>query len=184
MKLGVRLCIGFAALGLPLLSAGVMAQTGKSGGKSQPRAEVLQKLIDCRAIPEDAKRLACYETQAARIDAAEANRDVVVIDREQAEKARKQNFGLPAKPLLVGKPEVGKDSFEDITGTIRTAKQLVTKRWLFELDDGARWYQAELKTIRDPKPGQRVRIRKASLGGYLANIDGQPATRVRRIDQR
>lgn len=184
MQLGVRLFISFACLGLSALPAGLIAQTGKSGGKPQPRAEVLQKLIDCRAIPEDAKRLACYETQAARIDAAEANREVVVIDREQAETTRKQNFGLPVKPLIVGKPEVGKDSFEDITGTIRTAKQLVTKRWLFELDNGARWYQAELKTIREPKPGQKVRIRKASLGGYLANIDGQPATRVRRIDQR
>jgi hypothetical protein len=180
---GVRLFIGFVCLTLSAMPTALIAQSDKSAGKTRPRAEVLQKLIDCRAIPEDAKRLACYETQAARIDAAEANRDVVVIDREQAETARKQNFGLPAKPLLPGKPQVGGGDVEDVVSTIRSAKQLVTKRWLITLDNGARWYQAELKTIRDPKPGQQVRIRKASLGGYLANIDGQPATRVRRIEQ-
>lgn len=151
--------------------------------KKPARADVLQKLIDCRAIPSDAERLACYEAQTAKIDAAEAKRDLVIIDRDQATKARKDGFGLPSRPLIVGAPPALGEGVTDVTAKIRTAKLLNTNRWLFVLDDGARWYQAESKTLRDPKPGQSVRIRKASLGGFLANIDGQPATRVRRIDQ-
>lgn len=183
MRRYVGIAVGVTSLGLLLTPIGALAQKDKSTASPRERSEVLQKLIDCRSVVDDAQRLACYETQAARIDAAEANRDVVVIDREQAEKARKQNFGLPARPLIVGKSPTGSDG-EDVISTIRSARQLATKRWLFELEDGARWYQAELKTIRDPKPGHKVRIRKASLGGYVANIDGQPATRVRRIDQK
>lgn len=172
--------IGFCA-GISLCAANAVA-AGKDQ-KKPVRAEVLQKLIDCRAIPVDAERLACYETQTAKIDDAEAKRDLVIIDRDQVTKARKDGFGLPSRPLVVGAPPALGEGVTDVTAKIRTAKLLTSKRWLFVLDDGARWYQAELKTIRDPKPGQSVRIRKASLGGFLANIDGQPATRVRRIDQ-
>lgn len=179
MRSGV-LMTGFL-IGATFCAAGAIA--ADKGQNTPARAEVLQKLIDCRSIPSDAERLACYEAQTAKIDAAEAKRDVVIIDRNQATKARKENFGLPAKPLIVGtQPALG-EGVTDVTGKIRTAKLLNSKRWLLILDDGARWYQAESKTIRDPKPGQSIRIRKASLGGFLANIDGQPATRVRRIDQ-
>jgi hypothetical protein len=179
VRLGI-LVIGLCA-GVSLFSVGATA--ADKDLKKPARADVLQKLINCRAIPNDAERLACYEAQTAKIDDAEAKRDLVIIDRDQATKARKEGFGLPARPLVVGTPPSLGEGVSDVTAKIRTAKLLSTKRWLIVLDDGARWYQAESKTIRDPKPGQSVRIRKASLGGFLANIDGQPATRVRRIDQ-
>ena len=177
--------LGFSAIGL-CLSVTLFATSVGAADKDQKkpaRADVLQKLIDCRAIPSDAERLACYETQTAKIDDAEAKRDVVIIDRDQATKARKDGFGLPARPLVVGAPPALGEGVTDVTAKIRSARLLESNRWLFVLEDGARWYQAESKTLRDPKPGQSVRIRKASLGGFLANIDGQPATRVRRIDQ-
>ena len=169
-----------------LAGASLFAASGYAASKNEKmpvRAEVLQKLIDCRAIPSDAERLACYETQTAKIDDAETKRDLVIIDRDQATKARKDGFGLPARPLIVGAPPALGEGVTDVTGKIRSARLLESNRWLLTLEDGARWYQAESKTLRDPKPGQSVRIRKASLGGFLANIDGQPATRVRRIDQ-
>lgn len=179
MRLNVTFIIGCA--GVALFTASLEAADKPE--KKAPRAEVLQKLINCRAIPSDAERLACYETQTAKIDDAEANRDLVVIDRDQATKSRKESFGLPARPLIVGAAPALGEGVTDVTSKIRTAKQLNSKRWLFVLEDGARWYQAELKSLRDPKPGQSIRIRKASLGGFLANIDGQPATRVRRLEQ-
>lgn len=150
--------------------------------KAAPRAEIFQKLIDCRAIKSDAERLACFETQAARIDAAEANKDVLVIDRSQATKARKEGFGLPAKPILGGGALPG-EGITDVRSTIREARLLRSNKWFLVLSDGARWFQTELKTIRDPKPGQGIRIRKAALGSYIANIDGQPGVRVKRVDQ-
>jgi hypothetical protein len=179
VRLNVSLIIGCA--GMALFTAN--AEATDKPEKNAPRAEVLQKLINCRTIPNDAERLACFETQTAKIDDAEAKRDLVVIDRDQATKARKDSFGLAAKPLVVGAAPALGEGVDDVTSKIRTAKQLNSKRWLFVLEDGARWYQAELKLLREPKPGQSVRIRKASLGGFLANIDGQPATRVRRLEQ-
>ena len=162
-------------------SAGAFA--ADKSDKASSRAEIFQRLLDCRAIPKDAERLACFETQTAAIDAAEAKRDVVIIDRDQATKARKEGFGLPTKGLVVGKPAPTDEGITDVTSTIREARTLNNGKWILVLESGARWVQTESNTIRDPKPGNSIRIRKAALGGYLANINGRTAIRVRRIDQ-
>ena len=65
--------LGFSAIGL-CLSVTLFATSVGAADKDQKkpaRADVLQKLIDCRAIPSDAERLACYETQTAKIDDAD-----------------------------------------------------------------------------------------------------------------
>ena len=154
------------------------ANAGHSAPKNAPRAEVLQKLLDCRAIPDNAARLTCYETQAANIEAAEAKKDVVVIDRGQAAKINKDNFGLsPAKQSALS------GNVDDIEAKITRVNQLKSGKWFFVLDDGASWYQTEYPTGRDPKPGQPIRIRKAALGSFFANINGQKAVRVKRVGQ-
>jgi hypothetical protein len=179
VRLKVILIMGCLGTSLFVTSA----SAAQKAEKTSPRAEILQKLIDCRSISDSAERLACFETQTAKIDEAEAKRDLVIIDRDIATKSRKENFGLPTKPLVVGKTPALGEGVTDVTSKIRSVKLLNNNRWLFVLEDGARWYQAESKSIRQPKPGQMIRIRKASFGGYLANVNGQIATRVRRIDQ-
>lgn len=169
--------------GLTFAAAGADAAT-KSGDKAE-RAELLQKLIDCRSIAEADARLSCFERQTALLENAEASREVVIIDRKQSKKDLKENFGLPVKPLVVGKADDSKDNgVTDITSTLRSARLLPSNHWLFVLEDGARWYQTEQKSLREPKPGQSIRIRKSPLGGFLANINNQSATRVRRVDGR
>ena len=179
MRLSVTLIVNFVGISL----FATTAQAANKIEKAPVRAEILQILIDCRSISDPVERLTCFETQTAKIDEAEAKRDLVIIDRDIATKSRKENFGLPAKPLIVGKTPALGEGITDVTSKIRSAKLLESNRWLIVLEDGARWYQAESKSIRQPKPGQMIRIRKASFGGYLANVNGQTATRVRRIDQ-
>ncbi len=151
------------------------------------RADLFQKLIDCRAVIDGGARLACFDDQAAKIDAAEAKQDVIVIDRSQASKARKEAFGLPAskRPMLgveKGSSPLG-EGVNDIQTTLLQARRMKSGKWLFVLADGARWFQTDRDSIRDPKPGQSIRIRKAAVGSYLANIDGRRAIRVMRTDQ-
>ena len=62
----------------------------------------MQQLLDCRKLADSAARLACYDKAAATMDQAEAKGDIVVVDREQARKVRRQAFGftLPSITLF------------------------------------------------------------------------------------
>jgi hypothetical protein len=148
------------------------------------RAAALQNLLDCRKILNDAERLVCFERQTALIDDAESKKEILVIDRTQAVKIREENFGLPSPQLPVaGLEENGSGGgVSDIRSIIREARLLKSGKWLLVLEDGARWFQTDSSVIRDPKPSQGIRIRKAALGSYFANINGQTAIRVRRIN--
>ena len=148
------------------------------------RAQQLQALVDCKKIPEPSARLACYDKAAAALDEAEAKGDVVVVNREQARKVRKQAFGfsLPAITLF----ERGEKT-EDVAATdstIAEAKRLASGHWQIKLADGGGvWVQIDSTEIPiDPKPGQRVIIRKAALGSYLMTVGNQREVKVHRIE--
>ena len=57
------------------------------------RAAVVQSLTDCRKIPAADARLACYDKAADAFDQAQAQGQVVVVDREQVRTVRRQAFG-------------------------------------------------------------------------------------------
>jgi hypothetical protein len=149
----------------------------------QARAKELQQLIDCKKIADPTQRLACYDQAASVLDQAEAKGDIVVVNREQARKVRRQAFGftLPSMSLFSRgeKPE----EIATAEGKIASARRLVTGRWEFKLEDGATWVQIDTTEIPlDPKPGQAVKIRKASLGSYLMTVGNQRGVKVHRVE--
>ncbi|WP_380872727.1 hypothetical protein [Sphingomonas sp. DBB INV C78] len=177
-----RLLLGACVLAAPALSFAAEQREG--------RPAIFQKLVDCRAIADDGQRLACYDAQVAALDSAEANKDVVVVDKGQIKKAKKTLFGLslPTLDIFGGgsdekKDEAQQEEVTEIETTIKSAAPLkgTTDRWVIIIEDGARWVQTESKRLnRSPKPGMPIKIRKATLGSYFANVDGQPAIRMRR----
>lgn len=145
------------------------------------RAAQLQQLLDCRKLTDPTQRLACFDQAAGALDQAEAKGDVVVVDREQARKVRRQAFGfsLPSMSLFSRgeKPE----EITSTESTIASARKLNTGKWEFTLQDGARWVQVDLADIPlDPKPGQKVKIRSATMGSYMATINNQREVKVHR----
>ena len=72
------------------------------------------------------------------------------------------------------------DGVDFIESKIASLRQFSGGKWLFVLEDGARWSQTEPARLRSPKVGDTIRIRKAALGSYLANINGRTAIRVKR----
>jgi len=58
------------------------------------RAEVVRKVIDCRAIVDSTQRLACYDAQVARLDEAATRKEVVVVDQAEVKRTRQGLFGL------------------------------------------------------------------------------------------
>ncbi|HLZ76519.1 hypothetical protein [Phenylobacterium sp.] len=173
----------FAAATLLIAAvAGAAAAPGLAAEPAAPaRAAQLQQLLDCRKLTDPTQRLACFDQAAGVLDQAEAKGDVVVVDREQARKVRRQAFGftLPSMSLFSRgeKPE----EITSADGVIASARQLPTGKWEFTLEDGARWVQVDLTEIPlTPKPGQKVKIRTASMGSYAMSVNNQREVKVHR----
>ena len=155
-----------------------------ASGEEVQRPEVFEKLLGCRNVKDSTERLLCFDKQVAEMDAAASKAELVVVDRGQIRKTRRSLFGLNLPNLgIFGGGDAERreaEAFTEIESTISSAR-ISGYRWLVVLEDGARWIQIDSKSLtRDPKAGQKIRIRKAALGSFLANIDGQTAIRMHR----
>jgi hypothetical protein len=145
------------------------------------RAEVVKQISACRGIADAGERLACYDKAAAALDTAEASGDVVVVDRAEARAARRQAFGLNLPALGIFDRAATKGEMNTVNAMVASAYRVAEDRWIVVLDDGAVWRQIDDEVLsRNPHQGSNVRIRRASLGSYMMEIDGQPGIRVHR----
>lgn len=138
--------------------------------------EVFNQVLACQNIRGEAERLACYDRSVAALAQAQAQREVVVVDREEVRRTRRTLFGLTL-------PDVGRlfgeEPDEAVEGTITHVQFDQTGRITFQLDNGAVWSQTEGRRVTPrPRPGMQVRIRRGALGSFLANIAGRNAVRV------
>jgi hypothetical protein len=110
---------------------------------------------------------------------AEEKKAVVIADQETMKKTEKGLFGFNLPKIgLFGDDE---NQIAEIEGKIASVRRIDRERWGFTLEDGAKWIQVAPKDMtRLPKAGMVVKIRKASLGSFLANVDNQPAIKVKR----
>lgn len=165
--------------GLCLVAAAMPVAAKDDKDIAGPPPAVFQAVIDCKAIADAAARLACYDKAVGALDAARATNELVVTDRATVREAKRGLFGLDLPSLkLFGD---GKDEeVTEIEGKITAIRLAKDGFPVFTLEDGARWKQTDGRNTY-PKPGSVVRIRKASLGSFMANVDGQPAVRVARL---
>ncbi|HVM38564.1 MAG TPA: hypothetical protein VM265_09280 [Sphingomicrobium sp.] len=157
--------------------------SGAASAAQPERPAAVKRLVECRAIADSAARLSCYDREVASFDAAAARQELVVVDREQVKKTRRSLFGLSLPNLgLFDNDDAKTEQITQIDSTIRRAAQNAAGKWVLTLADGAVWTQTDSRNLSiDPKPGDAVKIRRAALGSYLANIRGQVGIRVDRL---
>jgi len=179
---GTRAGLGAAIVLVALMAAGSLAAAPPPAALSAgARTKVLQSLSDCRKLTDNAARLACYDTAAASLEQAEAKGDIVVVDREQARSVRRQAFGFSLPSLSMFEKGEKQEDIDSTTGAVGSARQNGASKWVIKLEDGAVWTQVDTTELfADPKPGDPVRIRKASLGSYLMVIGRNRAIRAHR----
>jgi hypothetical protein len=143
--------------------------------------QIYSDLIRCRAVPDEKERLACFEATTAKLEAAIEKRDIVVIDREQIKATRRTIFGLSLPKLgILG--EDAKDEISQVDGVIAGVGTNSDGRWMVVLKDGARWQQIDSRPLAfPPKAGDKVVIRRATMGSFMMRIGSQPGIRVRRL---
>ena len=169
-----------------LTAAAAFAALTAAAEAQQPPAErpaALSRVVQCRSIASTEERLACYDREVAAMDAAEASRELVVMDRQQIRRTRRSLFGLTIPNLgIFGDDNEDEEEASRIESTVASASQNAAGKWVIELADGARWVQSDSRNLSiEPRRGHTIRIRRAAMGSYLANVNNQTAIRVRRL---
>jgi hypothetical protein len=145
-----------------------------------PHATAFQAVLDCRRITDNAARLSCFDAAAADMDKARVAGDIVVIDRAQATAAHRETFGLPVPSLDFITRALKPDDVDRLMGVVRSTRADANGHWTMSLEDGAVWRQIEGILLRPPHVGSKISIRKAAMGSFLMNVDGQPGVKVHR----
>ena len=141
----------------------------------------IQRLLGCRAVADAAQRLACFDRETSTLDQAMARRDLVVIDRERATAARRTLFGfsVPSFGGLLGGD--ARDEVNEIQSTVAETGRNPEGGWTIKLADGSTWTQTDDTPIAlRPVRGQKIVVRRGSLGSFRLSVNGQPGVRVRR----
>jgi hypothetical protein len=149
--------------------------------KTDGRAVELQRLLDCRKLTDNAQRLACFDAAAAAFDQAEAKGDVVVVNREQARKVRRQAFGFTLPSMSLFERGEKPEEINTVQAKVAAVRQNGAGKWVIRLEDGATWVQVDTNDITpDPKPGEEVEIRRAALGSYMLVLPHHRSFRAHR----
>ncbi|HEX2559711.1 hypothetical protein [Phenylobacterium sp.] len=172
--------------GLKLAAVLVLAAPAMAAAQGRaddsPRAAQFEALVACRALADTTQRLACFDAAAAQLAEAEKSGEIVVVSRAQAQAARRQAFGFSLPSLSIfdrtGRPE----EVDRLTAQVDRAYQNSNGKWVVVLSDGAVWEQIDSESVpRSPRSGSKAEIRKAALGSFFMNLDGQRAVRARRV---
>jgi hypothetical protein len=165
------------------LAAGLALAAAATAQKPHNRPELFAKLIDCRGIADNVQRLACYDQSVEAIEEAEKKKDIVVVDRKEMRETRKSLFGftLPRIGLFGGDKEDEKDEVREISSTVELARPTRGGDWSLRLADDAGTWETNSPLTVEPRAGDKVRIKKASMGSYLGSVGISRGVRFRRV---
>lgn len=145
-------------------------------------APIVGDIVKCRAETDDAKRLACYDKAAGVLAKATTDGSIAVVTREDVKKTRRSLFGfsVPKLPFFSGDKSIEEDTPDEIETTMRSFRVTRDGNLSMVMDDGAVWRTTE-PARRMPKPGAKVKIKKAALGSFFISIDGARGLRGMRV---
>ena len=96
---------------------------------------------------------------------------------------RRQAFGFTLPSLNIFGHSDKTPALENISAVVERATQRGNGTWVIELEGGAVWSQIDDEPLlRGAHKGSKAAVRKAALGTYFMNIDGQRALRVKRVE--
>ena len=166
---------------LALAAIGVGGPTAAAPNLLASRTAVAQAIGDCRKVADKDARLDCYDKAADAFEQAQQAGQVVVVDRAQIHEVKRQAFGfaLPSLNLFTRGPK--EDEVKNVTVKLAGAHQDAMGKWVMVTEENAVWRQTDdSDPFNPPHAGSSVAIRRASLGSFFCNVDGQTAIRCAR----
>ncbi len=162
----------------------VLASTPAVAKDDPVPSPLIVALEKCLAIPGDTERLACTDVAARKLVAASRSREVVVVDREEMKKTRKSLFGF-ALPRIALFGKGGPDDVEEVAKIdmkVTRVTPLGYGKLAFTMEDGAQWRTTESwQGSPEPKAGDILTIKRATMGSYMISLKGGRSARAMRV---
>ena len=175
-----RLALFMLAVG----ATGLAAEGASAAAKpnlTASRTAVAQAIGDCRRVADREARLDCYDKAADAFEQAQAQGQVVVVDRAQVHEVKRQAFGLSLPSLNLFSQGPKEAPIDRVTVKLKGAHQDELGKWVMVTEEDAVWRQIDSQDLfNGPHAGSTVAIRRASLGSFFCNVDGQSAIRCTR----
>jgi hypothetical protein len=168
---------------LPFIA--LAAVSGVVLAKDPPKQSPLVTALEaCRGITDPAQRLACYDKEAGALLTATQTGNVAVVDKTEVRQARKSLFGfsVPKIPFFSGDDTA--DAVSDtLESTIKTANGIGYGKYRMVIAEGnAVWETTEgYATMREPQAGQKIVIKRGTLGSYILRIGSNRGVKGKRV---
>ena len=166
-----------------LIAASLTSELG-AAPRSKPKPgtpAAVQQLLNCRSITDSAQRLACYDRQAGVIGQAIATRELVVIDKGQANQAKRSLFGFSV-PNFGGLFGGSEDDIKQIESTIAGVTSNADGGVTLKLADGSVWTQVDDAPMGlPPRRGEKVVVKRGIMGSFYLQFGKQPGFKAKRI---
>jgi hypothetical protein len=169
-----------------LMVVGLAGVSFATGAEARPipntgTPQTIQQLIGCRKISDSAQRLACFDRQSDVLSQALAKKEVVVIDKQRANAAKRSLFGFSI-PDFGGLFGGGDDDVKEIASSVTRVSKDGYGAWVVTLADGSTWAQVDDSELGlGPEKGDKVVVRRGSFGAFFLRVGGQPGIRVKRV---
>ena len=174
----VAIASGFVAT----LLIGVPALAQEKAPVSEAPPASVSEMMGCRAMTDNAARLACYDRAVGNLQQAVAAREVVIVNSADVRKARRSLFGFALPKLSIFGEKDGTPDVKEIRTKIASARSLGYGKWEIRLEDGAKWETTEgLRVGEVPGAGDDIRISKGAFGNYFLSVSGGSSVRARRV---
>jgi hypothetical protein len=150
-----------------------------------PTQNAITRLTACTEIKSDSERLSCFDRTASALNAAVAQREITVLDKEDVRKARRSMFGFLMPNLAafgLGERSSSKSSAEELTleTVIRSVRSVSYGKWDIETEEQAVWRNVDLLDSA-PTAGEKLHIKKGALGSFFLKAGAARAVRAQRV---
>jgi hypothetical protein len=162
-----------------LLAALVAAPLAASLPVNAGGAGDLQQFMDCKAIPLDAKRLACFDAAATALAAREVVEKSPDQDNSQAKKTVEESFG---RESLTPEQRGEEKEAEKYRAKVEVFSRDGYGNLILVLENGQVWRQTDGSEAQILNGEQWVTLHRAAMGSYLITIESiHRAYRFKRV---
>jgi hypothetical protein len=151
----------------------------------------------CRSITSNKERLACFDREVAKLEAATEPKDAAPASIQSKPGVQASAAGKPNTPLapeqtfgLTGDQIVKLEArqegapraqLKNLTAQVASVSHNSSGHWVVTLNNGQVWRQTETRSDFEVSPGASVKISPGAMGSFFLQTNPHNWTRVERV---